>query len=81
MNSFDEAAGAIGDNHVSRSHRHGALPDHHGATGYGDPFSQEYHRPRGAVRPQTVEEVQAIVTLANKHKVSLWTVSRGRNLG
>lgn len=33
------------------------------------------------MRPETVEEVQEIVKLANKHQVYLWTVSRGKNLG
>jgi len=35
----------------------------------------------GAVAPGTVEEVQAIVRIANEHKLPLWTVARGKNLG
>jgi 4-cresol dehydrogenase (hydroxylating) len=35
----------------------------------------------GAVAPQTVEEIQAVVRIANEHKLPLWTVSRGKNLG
>ncbi len=34
-----------------------------------------------AVSPATVEEVQAIVRLANQYKTPLWPVSRGKNLG
>ncbi len=34
-----------------------------------------------AVAPATVEEIQAIVRLANEHKTPLWPVSRGKNLG
>ncbi|MEU9267135.1 FAD-binding oxidoreductase [Streptomyces sp. NPDC048251] len=37
--------------------------------------------PIAAVLPATVEEVQAIVRLANEHGVPLWTVSQGRNNG
>lgn len=35
----------------------------------------------GAVAPSTVEEVQAVVRIANEHKLPLWTVARGKNLG
>ncbi len=35
----------------------------------------------GAVAPQTVEEIQAIVKIANQYKLPLWTVARGKNLG
>ncbi len=34
-----------------------------------------------AVSPASVEEVQAVVRLANEHKTPLWPVSRGKNLG
>lgn len=34
-----------------------------------------------AVAPGSVEEIQAIVRLANQHKTPLWPVSRGKNLG
>ena len=33
------------------------------------------------VQPATLEEVQAIVRLANEHRVPLWTTSQGRNNG
>jgi 4-cresol dehydrogenase (hydroxylating) len=35
----------------------------------------------GAVAPDSVEQVQAIVKVANEYKLPLWTVSRGKNLG
>jgi 4-cresol dehydrogenase (hydroxylating) len=35
----------------------------------------------GAVAPASVEEIQAIVRIANEHKLPLWTVARGKNLG
>jgi len=34
-----------------------------------------------AIAPANVEEVQAIVRLANEHKTPLWPVARGKNLG
>jgi len=35
----------------------------------------------GAVAPHTVEEIQAVVKIANQYKLPLWTVARGKNLG
>ena len=37
--------------------------------------------PLAIALPATVEEVQAIVRLANEHKTPLWPVARGKNLG
>jgi 4-cresol dehydrogenase (hydroxylating) len=39
------------------------------------------HVPSAAVGPESTEEVQAIVRIANEYKVPLWTISRGKNLG
>lgn len=39
------------------------------------------HIPAAAVAPQSVEEVQAIMRLANEYKAPLWPISRGKNLG
>lgn len=39
------------------------------------------HAPGAAVAPASVEEVQALVRLANEHRVPLWPVGRGKNLG
>jgi 4-cresol dehydrogenase (hydroxylating) flavoprotein subunit len=51
---------------------------------FRDPFwvkgSDEYD-PAAAVMPASVAEVQAVVRIANEHKIPLWTVSTGRNYG
>ncbi len=39
------------------------------------------HVPSAAVAPKSVEEVQAVLRIANEHKIPLWPVSRGKNLG
>ncbi|MCP5143504.1 MAG: FAD-dependent oxidoreductase [Gammaproteobacteria bacterium] len=44
----------------------------------GDP---RLHSPAGAVAPLTAAQVQTIVRLANRFKVPLWTISRGKNFG
>jgi 4-cresol dehydrogenase (hydroxylating) len=44
-------------------------------------LGQPEHRPAAAVAPASMEEVQAIVRLANEHRVPLWPVSRGKNFG
>jgi 4-cresol dehydrogenase (hydroxylating) len=45
---------------------------------FGEP---EDRVPSAAVAPDAVEQVQAVVRIANKYKLPLWTVSTGRNLG
>jgi len=52
---------------------------------YRDSFSPYWHEqedsvPSAAVAPAAVEQVQAIVRIANKYKVPLWTISTGKNL-
>jgi len=44
-------------------------------------FDQAAHVGSAAVAPQTTEEVQAIVRIANEHKIPLWPISRGKNFG
>jgi 4-cresol dehydrogenase (hydroxylating) len=44
-----------------------------------DPLGQ--HIPSGAVAPASVEEVQAILKVANRYKLPLWPVSTGKNMG
>jgi 4-cresol dehydrogenase (hydroxylating) flavoprotein subunit len=44
-----------------------------------DPGHQ--HVPSGAVAPASVEEVQAVLKVANKYKLPLWPVSTGKNMG
>ncbi|WP_120006554.1 FAD-binding oxidoreductase [Nesterenkonia muleiensis] len=52
------------------------------AHAYRDPYPLHPEAASSAgVRPGSVEEVQQIVRLANGTATSLWTVSRGKNLG
>ncbi|MCJ2181808.1 FAD-binding oxidoreductase [Novosphingobium sp. 1949] len=53
------------------------------ATSYQDKFAIDdaLHHPAGALAPETVEEIQALVRIAAEHKVPLWPISRGKNLG
>jgi 4-cresol dehydrogenase (hydroxylating) flavoprotein subunit len=37
--------------------------------------------PAGIVRPKTVEEIQALLKIANEYKTPLWAFSTGQNLG
>ena len=45
------------------------------------PGTGESYAPSGAIAPQTVEEIQAILKIANEHKIPLWPISRGKNFG
>lgn len=81
MHTLDEAfrrfTQALGSDAVLRSE----LDKDH----YQDPYplggAEGAFRPAGAVTPSSVEEVQAVVRIANELKVPLWTSSNGRNLG
>src|SRR6202167_2543844 len=53
---------------------------------YRDAFSPFLHEPEelvasAAVAPASTEEVQQIVRIANHHKVPLYPISTGKNLG
>ncbi len=50
---------------------------------YSDHFAADEvrHRPAGALAPANVEEVREVVRIANRFRVPLWTVSRGKNFG
>lgn len=39
------------------------------------------HIPSGAVAPASVEQVQAILAVANRYRLPLWPVSTGKNMG
>lgn len=73
-----EFSAALGDEWVVRGEEK--------LTGYRDPFafisagSNEFAC-SAALKPGSVEEIQAIVKIANRYKVPLWTISRGKNLG
>src|SRR6202034_3008763 len=47
------------------------------------PLGREREAPirAAAVAPGEVEQVQAVVKIANLHKIPLWTISTGKNLG
>jgi 4-cresol dehydrogenase (hydroxylating) flavoprotein subunit len=69
---------AIGDGNVITAEKE--LQD------YRDPFAfasadANAFAPSAAVKPASVEEVCAIMKIANEFKVPLWVVSRGKNLG
>lgn len=67
------AAEIIGAEHVI---------DAESADAYRDPYPLHPEAPGSAgVRPGSVDEVQQLVRLANETTTSLWTVSRGKNLG
>lgn len=48
---------------------------------YYAPGNTDEHAPSAAVAPADVEQVREIIRLANEHKVPLWPISRGKNLG
>ena len=53
---------------------------------YRDSYSPFWHEdeepiPSAAVAPETVEQVQQVVRVAGQHKIPLWTISTGKNLG
>ena len=51
---------------------------------YLDPYAVRdgsSHAPSGAVAPGTIEELQAVLRVANDHRLPLWPISRGKNLG
>lgn len=45
------------------------------------PGNEESHAPSAAVSVESAEQVQAIVRLANEHRIALWPISRGKNFG
>jgi len=70
---LDRAAGIVGEDNVVRVS---------GDAGYKDPYPLQSGRSKWpGLRPGSVEEVQALVRLANETGVPLWTFSRGKNLG
>jgi hypothetical protein len=83
-NVCDLVANVIGEQNVSRTHESGGPEGPGGATWYGDHYEMRgagRNTPAGAFRPQTIEEIQHIMKIANEHNVPLWVFSRGKNLG
>jgi 4-cresol dehydrogenase (hydroxylating) len=77
---FDAAlsafAGAVGKDWVMASDA-----DRDAYADIYNPGPTEQWPASAAVAPASVEEIQAVVRLANEHKTPLWPVSRGKNLG
>ncbi|WAT17525.1 FAD-binding oxidoreductase [Aurantiacibacter sp. MUD11] len=50
---------------------------------YQDKFAVDdaAHHPVGAVAPDTVEEIQAVVRIANEYRLPIFPIARGKNLG
>ncbi|MDR2215380.1 MAG: FAD-binding oxidoreductase [Nevskiaceae bacterium] len=50
---------------------------------YGDPFAPpgDWYRPGAVLLPESVEQVQAVLRIANEHGTPVWTSSQGRNKG
>ena len=60
------------------------LADAAGLADYHDPYpfyDPSETAPSAVVRPGSVEEIRAILRLANEARIPLWTVSQGRNHG
>src|SRR5688500_4176041 len=59
------------------------IVDEAGMADHGDPFAPpgEWYRPGAVLMPGSVEEVQAVLRIANQHGTPVWTSSQGRNKG
>jgi 4-cresol dehydrogenase (hydroxylating) len=74
--ALDAFAAAIGDEHVLTSAEEMAE--------YRDPFwheSWDGYEAAAVLQPDSVEEIQAIVRIANEHRVPIWVSGVGRNNG
>ncbi|MEL1251411.1 FAD-binding oxidoreductase [Aurantiacibacter gilvus] len=50
---------------------------------YQDKFAVDdsAHHPAGAVAPESLEQVQAVLRVANEHRLPVFPIARGKNLG
>src|SRR5690242_12857261 len=74
--AIDAFAAALGVDKV--------ISDEDGLREFRDPFQYETwteYSASAVVLPTTVEEVQAVVRIANEHRVPLWTHGVGKNNG
>jgi 4-cresol dehydrogenase (hydroxylating) flavoprotein subunit len=74
LKALSRLAAIVGKDHVFSSDKELAV--------YLDPFAPgdaAEFAASAAVMPATVQEIQAIVGVANQYRISLWTVSTGRN--
>lgn len=74
--ALDAFAGVVGKDWVMASDA-----DRNAYADVYAPGPQEQWPASAAVAPASVDEIRAIVRLANEHKVPLWPVARGKNLG
>lgn len=66
----------------------GVLSGHEHRVRYSDPYAehqdqteQDKRGTAASLYPVTVEHIQAILKICNEHKIPVWTVSGGKNLG
>lgn len=62
----------------------GLICDAAGLRAFHDPFAPvgaEWYEPGAVLLPESVEQVQAILRIANNHKTPVWTSGQGRNNG
>jgi 4-cresol dehydrogenase (hydroxylating) len=74
--ALDDFAAALGPAAVLRSDTE--------VREFRDPFwpaGDDTYAPSAVVMPETVEQVQEVVRIANRHRVPLWTHGQGRNNG
>ena len=45
------------------------------------PVPDEQHAPSAAITPQSVEQIQSVLKVLNKHKIPVYPISTGKNLG
>lgn len=75
LNEFESAVG--GENVFSADEDMDLYRD-----AYSPFWGEEEDRvPSAAVAPESTEQVQAIVRIANDYRIPLWTIATGRNLG
>lgn len=74
-NAWRDFAEAIGKQWVmTADDDRAAYSDHYAA-------DESLHRPAGAIAPANTEQVRELMRIANRHKVPLWVISRGKNFG
>lgn len=73
--AFKAFAGAVGSQWV--------LTQEEDKAAYSDHFAadEQKHRPAGAIAPANTDEVREVVRIANRFKIALWPISRGKNFG
>lgn len=45
------------------------------------PSDDAQHRPSGVLVATTVEQIQGVLQVCNRHRIPIWTISTGRNFG